>query len=351
MKTILATGGLGFIGSHTCVSLLNQGYKIVIIDSLVNSSIETIKKIEKISENFTNRGIDSLTFKQGDLKDFDFLDQIFKDYKKINQPINAVIHFAGLKSISESMKKPLEYWHTNVFGTLNLVKAMRVNNCFTIIFSSSATVYKPKLNQLLNENDEIGPNNPYGKTKFASEEILNDIFIDESDKWRIALLRYFNPVGAHPSGILGEKFDGNPNNLFPLIMKVVFGEQDFLSIYGKDWPTFDGTCQRDYIHVMDLADAHVEVLKYLDKSKANLIKLNIGTGIPKSVLEVVKTFEEVNNCKLPYKFTKRRKGDSPFVVADNQLAKRLLNWQPKMNLKDMCKDGLRWKQFNRKSFN
>ena len=342
MKTILATGGLGFIGSHTCISLLENGYKVVIIDYLVNSSIEILKRISKIKESISLQNDDQLIFKKGDLRDIKFLDQVFKESESINMPIDAVIHFAGLKSVNESVLDSFSYWNVNVLGTINLLNVMKKNNCFTIVFSSSATVYKPILGKVLNEDSEIGPINPYGRTKLTNELLLKDIFQSESNKWRVALLRYFNPIGAHHSGYLGEMPLGTPNNLFPVLVKVAIGEIKYLSIYGKNWPTLDGTCVRDYVHVMDLADAHVESLNYLFKSKPILLTLNVGTGVGKSVLEVVKTFNEVNKLNLSYKFVKRRDGDAPFIVADNKLAMKLLNWKPKRNLEDMCKDGWLW---------
>ncbi len=339
MKTILATGGFGFVGSHTCISLLNEGFKIIVIDSLINSTYGIYKKISKIKGELNLEENNKFTFVKGDMRDITFLENVFKEAKMRDQPINSVIHFAGLKSVNQSIIKPLQYWDSNVNGTINLLKTMRKYNCYDIVFSSSATVYKPKLNKVLDENSEIGPINPYGRTKLANEQILTDTFLSEPNKWRISLLRYFNPVGAHSSGLIGELPIGMPNNLFPIIMNVAIGKLDFLSIYGNDWPTEDGTCIRDYIHVMDLADAHVEALKYIEKSGSGINTLNIGTGIGKSVLEVVETFKDVSKCQLPFKFSERREGDAPFVVADNRLAKKILNWQPKRNLYDICKDG------------
>ena len=339
MKTILATGGFGFVGSHTCLSLLNEGYKIIVIDSLINSSYKIYKKISKIKEELNAEENNKFRFIKGDMRDINLLQNVFKEAKIKDQPIDSVIHFAGLKSVNQSIIKSLQYWDSNVVGTINLLKTMRDNDCYNIVFSSSATVYKPKLNTIIDENSEVGPINPYGRTKLVNEQILSDTFLSDPNKWRISVLRYFNPVGAHSSGFLGELPIGMPNNLFPIIMKVAVGKLDFLSIYGKDWPTKDGTCIRDYIHVMDLADAHVEALKFIEKSGSGINTLNIGTGVGKSVLEVVETFREVNKCQIPFKFSERREGDAPFVVADNRLAKKLLNWQPKRDLYDICKDG------------
>ena len=338
MPKILITGGAGFIGSHTSLILLEAGYRIIIVDSLENSSAKTIDRVSAIAEKNNPTINNHLTFYKGDLRNFDFIYEIFRKAKTSGHPIDAVIHFAGLKSIFDSIENPLKYWDSNISGTINLLKIMQKFSCFKLVFSSSATIYKPKLNKLINESSLVGPINPYGRTKLTNEILLADIFDSEPHKWKISALRYFNPVGAHCSGLLGERPLGKPNNLFPVIMKVANKELNSLNIFGNDWPTSDGTCIRDYIHVMDLAEAHLEALHYLDRSKPIFIKLNIGTGIGKSVLEVVKTFKEINNCEIPFCFAERRAGDAPFVVADNKLATKLLNWEPKRNLRDMCKD-------------
>ena len=246
----------------------------------------------------------------------------------------------------ESFTKSLDYWDTNVKGTINLLCVMKENDCNKLVFSSSATIYKPKLNQLLKEDAEVGPINPYGNTKLIVEMFLNDVFQSDTNFWSIALLRYFNPVGAHVSGLLGEDPKSLPNNLFPLIIKVSSGESEKLLVYGNDWPTSDGTCIRDFIHVMDLASAHCASLNFLLNSKPQIAKFNIGTSKGTSVLEVIKTFEKVNNCEIPYVFADRRIGDAPFVVADNSLALKNLRWQPKRGLKEMCRDSWNYKQKN-----
>ena len=288
----------------------------------------------------------NFVFRKGDIKDKNFLENVFKESFVNKSPIDAVIHFAGLKSVNDSIKKPIDYWANNVTGTVNLLDTMDKYNCKNIVFSSSATIYQPKLNELINEEADLGPINPYGQTKLAIEKLLSDIYLSKLSTWRIISLRYFNPVGAHYSGILGESPKGTPNNLFPLILKVASGASKMLEVFGKDWPTIDGTCVRDYIHVMDLSEAHLASLDYLFRSSPQNLSLNIGTGIGKSVLEVIDTFKKVNNCKLPFKFAHRREGDSSFVVADNSLALKTINWNPKKNLEDMCKDSWNFMQKN-----
>ena len=348
MKKILITGGLGFIGSHICVSLIEKNYSICIVDSLVNSEEDNLLSIKKICYLSNNFPKDRITFFKGDIKDKRFLMNIFEKANDEKQPIEAVIHLAGLKSVKESIEEPLEYWETNVFGSMILVEVMTKYNCKKIVFSSSATIYKPITNELINENSELGPISPYGSTKLAVENMLRDLIKSQSNEWRIINLRYFNPVGAHISGILGENPKGCPNNLFPILLKVASGEYEKLSIFGNDWPTHDGTCIRDYIHVMDLAEAHISALNFILKSSPFCINLNIGTGKGKSVLEVVETFKKVNRCEFKYSFNSRRQGDSPYVVADNRLALSKLDWKPKRNIDDMCRDAWNWKLKSKK---
>ena len=338
MKTILATGGLGFVGSHTCVALLQKGYDVLVIDSLVNSSEDILKNLNKIlqkEENKQNSG--TIHFVKGDIRDRKLLNSIFAEYKDKNEDIEAVIHFAGLKSVEESIYNPIKYWDVNISSTLNLLTVMDKYDCNCLVFSSSATIYAPFYDKKLFENSPKKPINPYGNSKLAIETILNDVFFSQ-EKWRIINLRYFNPVGAHNSGLIGENPTNNANNLFPVINNIVSKKLDLLSIYGNDWPTKDGTCVRDFIHVMDLADAHIAGLKFLQKNKPQIISLNIGTGVGKSVLEVVNTYSKMNNVEIPYHFVKRRKGDASFIVADNSLALKLLDWTPKKSLKEMCLD-------------
>ncbi len=346
MKTILVTGGAGFIGSHTCVELLSKGLEICIIDSLINSSEKTISSIREIIKKESPESKCKLFFRKGDLKDKKFLLEVFNEFNNNKKKFDAVIHFAGLKSVEESAKNPLLYWDNNLNITLRLLEVMEEFNCNTLVFSSSATIYKPLFNNLLNEHSLKEPINPYGKTKLTIENILADLYVKNPDKWKIVNLRYFNPVGAHRSGLIGDNPLNKPTNLFPIILKVANGEYENLSIYGKDWPTSDGTCVRDYIHIMDLAKAHLAALEFLIQNKPQIISLNIGTGKGTSVLEIVNQFEKVNNVQVPYIFNKRRDGDPPYLVSDNKLALDLLNWMPEKDVNEMCKDSWSWSQRN-----
>ena len=348
MKTILVTGGTGYIGSHTTLELLKKGYRVIILDSLVNSSEKVINKINLLlnDKNLKNK----FTFIKGDLSEAKLLEGIFEGSKERGSPISSVIHFAGLKSVSESVSNPLKYWDKNVGGSINLFKIMEKYECRTIIFSSSATVYQIKGNSFLRESSPIQASNPYGQTKVAIESLLNDIYLNSQNNWKIVNLRYFNPIGAHDSGLLGEDPIGIPTNIFPIINKVAINEIPKLQIYGNDWPTHDGTGLRDYIHVMDLADGHIAAMEYLEKNKSQIINLNLGTGKSTSVLDLIKIFEQVNKVKIKYEFVSRRKGDHGVVIADNSLAKSLLNWEPKRNIYDMCKDGWNWQINNRKGY-
>ena len=339
MDTILVTGGFGYIGSHTCVSLLEKVYFVLVVDSLINSFKDNFKKIRQI---LLEKGINPnnrFEFIEGDIRNRLLLDDIFNEYAKAKKPIKSVLHFAGLKSISTSIKKPLEYWETNILSTLTLISVMKKYHCFTLIFSSSATVYKTNNFQVLRESNRVQPSNPYGKTKFCIEEILKDIYNSENN-WRIANLRYFNPVGAHDSGLLFEKPKGKSSNLFPAIINTTRGRQKKLLIFGKDWPTPDGTCIRDFIHIMDLAEAHIATLDFVRNYQKKYISINVGTGKGTSILEVIQTFQKINGKDFIYEFAKSRLGDLPFVVADNQLALQLLDWKPKRDLFDMCNDSL-----------
>ena len=348
MKTILATGGLGFIGSHTCICLLENNYNVIIIDSLINSEKDNLLSIKKIINLSDKKSKGEINFLKGDIKNKQFLINTFNKAVLDKNPIEAVLHFAGLKSVKESIEDPISYWETNVYGTINLLNVMKEYNCKKIVFSSSATVYKPKIENFVKENSELEPINPYGSTKLAIENMLGDLVKDKSHDWKIINLRYFNPVGAHPSGLIGENPKGEPNNLFPILLKVASGEYKNLSIFGKDWPTYDGTCIRDFIHVVDLAEAHISALEYILDSLPTLLNLNIGTGRGNSVLEVVETFKKVNKCKLNYFFESRREGDAPYLVADNSLAISTLNWSPKRSLVDMCRDAWSWKLKSKK---
>jgi UDP-glucose 4-epimerase len=330
-KKILLTGGAGYIGTHTCIELLNQDYEIVVYDNLSNSSKEAIKRVEKITGK-------SIAFIQGDIRDEENL-------SKSLVGCDAVIHFAGLKAVGESVEKPLEYYDNNIKGTLALLETMQEFNCKNIVFSSSATVYKEQKEAVaLSENMPLGATNPYGRTKLFIEEILRDLYISDNS-WKIVILRYFNPVGAHSSGLIGEDPNGIPNNLMPFISQVAVGKRECLSIFGDDYDTVDGTGVRDYIHVVDLANGHVKALNILSSIK-KAVAINLGTGRGYSVLEVVNAFAKASGKKINYKIAPRRAGDIATCFANPSLAKELLNWQVKYNIEDMCKDSWNWQSKN-----
>lgn len=347
MKKILITGGTGFIGSHTCLLLLEKGFDLLIVDSLVNSSPNVINRLKSINnENKNNSKID---FIKGDLRDENFLDNLFKRYSNNEDSIEAVIHFAGLKAVGESTFNPIKYWDYNLKGTINLLKIMERFCCFKLIFSSSATIYGTENdNNLIKENNDIKPINPYGNTKATIEKILDDLNKSNSNKWSIISLRYFNPIGAHQSGLIGENPLEAPNNILPIINNVALGLVDKLEIFGNDWDTKDGTGVRDYIHVMDLAEGHCKALDNVLINQSQFLQINLGNGLGTSVLELVKTFQKVNNVVVPYIFTSRRVGDVAFSVADNSMAKILLNWYPRRDLETMCEDSWRWFKDNPK---
>jgi len=338
LKNILLTGGCGFIGSHTCLLLLERGYRVTILDSLINSNSDVIQRIKLLIRKNNSLLCENLNFKFGDLKDRKFLEDLFYE----SNSFDGVIHFAGLKAVGESVLTPIKYWENNVYGTINLLSVMDQFQCETIIFSSSATIYGKSFSKI-NENSFIAPINPYGSTKVAIENLLKDNFNNPSKNWRVINLRYFNPIGAHESGLLGESPKGKPNNIFPLIVKVAAKELKNIMIYGKDWDTRDGTGIRDYIHVMDVAEAHIKSLEFLFNKEKNFLNLNIGTGLGTTVLELINIFEKVNNIKVPYFFTDRREGDTAITIADNSVLKSLLNWEPKRTIEEMCKDGWNWK--------
>ena len=350
MQRILVTGGLGFIGSHTILLLIEKGYEILIVDSLINSSIKALDRINKIIVNNFPKMKNKLCFLKGDLRDESFIREIFSNQNNIGKPITAVIHFAGLKSINESINEPLKYWDFNLLSTINLLKVMNLFECRTIVFSSSASVYGAPNIDLIKEDQKLDPINPYGLTKLTIENLLANLYESSSKEWKIINLRYFNPIGAHPSGLLGEVPMGIPNNIFPLISQVALGKIKSFTIYGKDWPTIDGTGVRDYIHVMDLANGHFYALDYLINNSPKLLSLNVGTGIGTSVLDLIKTFERVNNINVPFQFSDRRKGDAAVVVADNSLVKNILKWKATKNLDDMCRDGWKWNKLNPKGY-
>lgn len=342
---VLVTGGAGFVGSHTCVSLLQKGHQIIIYDSFcmipnsVINRISSVSKIDKYSEN-------QLRVVTGDIRDKGKLNNVFKEAKEENIPIEAVIHFAGLKSVAESVINPIIYWDVNVCGTKNLLDIMQYHNCYTIIFSSSATVYGSPSEFPISEEFKINPTNPYGRTKSVVEFLLSDIYHSKSDKWRICNLRYFNPVGAHNSSLLGEDSKDTPSNLFPLITQVAIGRRSKIEVYGSDWETKDGSGVRDYIHVMDVADGHLAVFNYLINSEPTQICFNLGSGKGYTVLEIIKEFEYSTGTKIPYEIVNRRPGDVAVLVADISKSKKLLNWSAKRTLKDMCIDSWNWQRLN-----
>ena len=338
MNSILLTGGSGFIGSHTCLKLLEKGFNIFSLDSNVNSTSDSLRFINNYFRNRYPRAKNNLFSFKGDIRNYDLLKYIFDYARQIDREIIATIHFAGLKSVPESFKKPISYWDNNLNGTINLLKIMDEYDCRTIIFSSSATIYDPLDQSKMKENGNINPINPYGNTKFAIEKLLRDIYDSYPKKWKIINLRYFNPVGAYPIAHIGEKPKEGSTNLFPVLIKVVKGIQKQLFIYGNDWPTKDGTCIRDYVHVMDLVEGHIIALDFLCSENSQYQNINLGSGIGSTVLEVVNTFQKINNITIPYLFKDRRIGDKAFFVADIHLAYKLLKWRPLRSLEDICKD-------------
>ena len=321
---ILVTGGLGYIGSHTSVELLNSGYEIVIIDNLSNSKLEVKDKIKRI----TNKEFKTYI---GDVQDKELLNEIFK-----KERIEAVIHFAGLKAVGESVEKPLMYYKNNLDSTLILCEVMNEYNVKKLVFSSSATVYGMQKILPINEEASLSTTNPYGSTKLFIEYILDDLYTSDNE-WSIVKLRYFNPVGAHSSGLIGEDPNGIPNNLMPYVSKVANKELPFLNVFGNDYETKDGTGVRDYIHVVDLSLGHLKALEYIDKGNKGSIAINLGTGNGYSVLDIVKAYEKENNIEVPYKIAPRRDGDIGECYADPKKAKELLNWEAQLNLNDMVK--------------
>lgn len=350
METILVTGGTGYIGSHTCLGLINKGYDVCILDSLVNSSEKVVNDIKRILDSNKANDKGELFFFKGDLRNKKLVFDIFSEFKNKEKGIDAVIHFAGLKSVEESLDKPLKYWDSNVNTTLSLLEIMDDFECNSIVFSSSATIYQQQENTLIKENQSLNPKNPYGVTKLVVEKLLNDVFLSDPGNWKIANLRYFNPIGAHASGLIGEDPIFLNTNLFPQITKAALGKIKKIKIFGSDWPTSDGTAVRDYIHIMDLAEGHILALQYLKNEKPQISSFNIGTGHGTSVLELIKIFEKVNNVTVPYIFDLRRVGDNGFLVADCSLAKSLLGWTPKRSISDMCVDGWQWQVKNPKGY-
>jgi UDP-glucose 4-epimerase len=327
-KTILVTGGTGFIGSHACVALLEASFEPIVLDNLCNSEASVIGRIGQICGREPG-------FVEGDIRDARLLDDLFK-----NHQVSAVMHFAGLKAVGESVSEPERYHDNNVVGTSVLLAAMQNAGVKTIVFSSSATVYGDPDSVPITEDAPLRATNPYGETKLAIENMLADIHIADSN-WRIACLRYFNPVGAHPSGLIGEKPSGVPENLVPFITQAAAGLRGDLKVFGNDYDTIDGTGVRDYIHVMDLVEGHLAALDYLER-EGGILTVNLGTGHGISVLEMIEAFESTNDCKVPYRIAPRRPGDIARCWADVTLAGNMLGWRSERTLEDMCRDAWRW---------
>lgn len=337
MSTILVTGGAGYIGSHTVIELIKAGYEAVIVDNLNNSKYEAVRRVEKIVGK-------QIPFIEADILDKDAIRKIFTDYK-----IDAVINFAGYKAVGESVQKPIEYYHNNIGGLIALVEVMREFNCKNLVFSSSATVYGDPASVPIREDFPLSTTNPYGSTKLFIEYILKDLFKSDND-WNIAILRYFNPVGAHESGTIGEDPNGIPNNLCPYITKVAIGKLPKLNVFGGDYPTKDGTGVRDFIHVVDLAVGHVLAVNKL-LTKSGLFVVNLGTGTGYSVLEMVNAFSKAFGKEIPYVIADRRPGDIAECYADPTLAYELLGFKAVKTLDDMCRDALRWQLNNPDGYN
>lgn len=336
-STVLVTGGAGYIGSHACVTLMEAGHSVVVLDNLCNSSPVSLQRVEEICGQAPILII-------ADVRDRERLDQVFRDHA-----IDEVLHFAGLKAVGESVQMPLEYYDANVVGSLVLLAAMEQAGVRKLVFSSSATVYGDPATVPIREDFGTAPTNPYGRTKLMVEEILADWQVANPD-WSVARLRYFNPVGAHPSGLIGEDPQGHPNNLVPFVSQVAVGEREKLFVFGSDYDTADGTGVRDYIHVMDLVEGHVAALEFIGREKG-LHTINLGTGNAISVLEMVSAFERASGRPVPYEIVARRPGDIASCWADPTLAQNLLQWQAQRTLQQMCEDTWRWQEGNPTGFN
>jgi UDP-glucose 4-epimerase len=333
MKNILVTGGTGYIGSHTVVELLNRGYEVVIVDNLSNSKKVVLDRIKTITGKMPK-------FYLGDIRDSKILDQIFDENK-----IDCVINFAGLKAVGESVRMPLEYYENNIYGAIVLLETMRKHNVFNFVFSSSATVYgDPKVVPVTEDSPIGGTTNPYGTTKLYIEQILRDLYVSDN-RFNIAILRYFNPIGAHPTGLMGEDPNGIPNNLAPYITQVMVGKRDHLNIFGNDYPTEDGTCIRDYIHVCDLAYGHVCAIKKLEENPG-VVTYNLGTGKGSSVLDVLHAFEKAYGKPIKYEFAPRRAGDVTANYATPKKAEEEIGFKAKYNIDDMARDAWNWQKNN-----
>ena len=355
MRCLLVTGAAGFIGSHTSLVLLNAGYKLFLLDNFSNSSPIALKRVGRLSNLSKEELHERMSIINGDVRDFSLLENIFLSAKNNGEKIISVLHFAGLKAVGESFEKAMDYWENNVGGTITLLKAMEKNSCRSIVFSSSATVYGPTNEKALIETDPISPINPYGLTKATIEKMLANIAGCQSTRaakqnsprgWRIACLRYFNPAGAHPSGEIGEDPKDIPNNLLPLINQVAIGKKKSITIFGKDWPTPDGTGIRDYVHVMDIAEGHKAALDTLISSNPQVLIINLGSGKGTSVLDLIKMFKLSIGIDILYRFGPRRKGDTPISLANPGEALKHIKWKPKKNIEDICRDSWNWQKQN-----
>ncbi|MCB4753214.1 MAG: UDP-glucose 4-epimerase GalE [Sulfurovum sp.] len=333
---ILVTGGAGYIGSHTSLLLLEAGHKVIVLDNFSNSSSESIKRVEEITGK-------PIVLVEGDIRNQNELEVLFSSYE-----IDIVIHFAGLKAVGESVEKPMKYYETNVYGTVQLCKVMAEHGCRSIVFSSSATVYGDPHSVPIKEDFSLHPTNPYGRTKLMIEEMLRDLYISDN-QWKVILLRYFNPVGAHESGKIGEDPNDIPNNLMPLIAQTAVGKREKISIFGNDYNTHDGTGVRDYIHVMDLSEGHLKALEKIGNMNG-VLTINLGTGRGYSVFDMVKTFEKVSGKEIPYVIAPRRSGDIAQCYADPSYAKEVLGWEAEKGIEEMCEDTWRWQSMNPRGY-
>ena len=343
MAHLLVTGGAGFIGSHTCVVLLEAGHSLLVLDDFSNSSPVAVERVAELAGALVSG--DQLQLIRGDIRDVSLLERLFTEAEASDNPIAAVIHFAGLKAVGESLAYPLRYWDVNVCGSRILLEAMEAHSCRTLVFSSTSTVYGEPKTLPLTETTATAPIHPYAQTKLAVEQMLSAL--SAKGDWRVSVLRYFNPVGAHPSGRIGEDPLGIPNNLFPFITQVAAGRLEKLKVFGDDYYTPDGTGIRDYLHVMDLAEAHSAALKYLLLADSStFLTLNLGTGKGLSVINVVEGFEKATGISIPYEIVERRPGDVPKLEACAKRAKNVLGWQATRTLTEMCRDGWAWQSAN-----
>lgn len=350
MSKVLITGGCGFIGSHVALFLLEHGYEVRILDSNLNSSSKVINKIFDILNLKKIYPENKFKSYKGDVRDEKILENIFLESFQEGSIIQSVIHLSGLKSVRESKISTLNYWDVNIAGTITLLKVMDKYNCRKLIFSSSASIYGDSKNVPFCEETPPKTLNPYANTKLTAEIFFEDLCSSKGKNWNIISLRYFNPIGAHSTGLIGEEPLLENSNIFPLILKSCIDQNKKIYIYGRDWPTHDGTCIRDYIHIEDLAEGHVVALKRVLSDHKGFIRINLGTGKGTSVLELLKVFEKVNNIKLEYEFIARRDGDCPILVADNSKALNYLGWAPKRGLEEMCLDGYNWLKINQKVY-